>query len=425
MSNKKYFPIQTTTSCRLKWSYSTLFLNSGVTASCHRASVSNFDNLNFENFHNTPVKIADRQAMLDGKWPGGGCEHCRDTESANGFSDRQFQNNIPDVYPVELDSNQLLTSVNPAILEIFFKNTCNLSCLYCNESFSSKIAHENKKYGQLNFNNSIIQDLSLLTKDTDYKENVNLFWKWMDTGYKSLKRLMVLGGEPFIQPDFYKLLDYIDSHPNPNLEFSVITNLIIKKSLLEEFCSKITERIARKKVRRIEIIASIDCWGKEQEYIRNGFDCNIFEENFQYLLLQPHLRLSIMSTVTSLSLNSMPALVDKFNEWNKQKEIYWQVNNVLPFDTNILRPAIFDSNIFKEAFDQIILAMPTSTYDQKTTKELMLGIISQIHQSASNNYKDQQQLFNFLTEIDNRRNLNWTQVFPWLEREFKKCGIIK
>jgi hypothetical protein len=92
----KYFPIKTDTSCRLKWAWSTIYLNSGKTASCHRASQSSIDASNFENFHNTSEMLSARAEMLDGKWPTGTCEYCKSIEESGGISDRMFQNQIPE-----------------------------------------------------------------------------------------------------------------------------------------------------------------------------------------------------------------------------------------------------------------------------------------------------------------------------------------
>jgi hypothetical protein len=50
------FPIQTKTACQLKWTWSTVFLTTGTTASCHRTNHHEFDKEVFD-FHNTPEKI--------------------------------------------------------------------------------------------------------------------------------------------------------------------------------------------------------------------------------------------------------------------------------------------------------------------------------------------------------------------------------
>ena len=142
----KYFPIISDTSCRTKWAWSTIILNNGTTSSCCRASTSLIGE-NFDDFHNTEKKIKSRELMLKGLWPADGCETCESIEKAGGFSDRQFQNQIPGIYPVELDSNPNATRVSPSILEVFFSNACNLKCVYCSAKYSSSIQSENKKFG--------------------------------------------------------------------------------------------------------------------------------------------------------------------------------------------------------------------------------------------------------------------------------------
>ena len=48
----------------------------------------------------------------------------------------------------------------------------------------------------------------------------------------------------------------------------------------------------------------------------------------------------------------------------------------------------------------------------------MLGIKSQIDSSERSVTKIEQ-LIVFLDEIDRRRNSNWKQVFPWIEKEIQ------
>ena len=420
MSDKKFFPIHTATACRLKWSWSTLYLNNGKTASCHRASFSKLTADTFGNFHNTDEKVKARELMLEGQWPGDGCEHCRDIEQHSNLSDRLFQNTVPNEYPLELDVDSTLTQVDPSVLEIFFKNTCNLACLYCEESLSSRIATENRIHGKLVPTVGIPATGLYHPDDSDnkYNEFVELFWQWLDTGYSKLQRINILGGEPFIQDDLDRLFDYIEQHPNPKLEVSIISNLILKTTKLEQFCARVKQMIAQGKLKQVKILASVDCWGQEQEYIRHGFDCDIFEKNVQYLLTQKYLHLSIMSVVTSLSINTLPMLAGKFVEWNKHRTIHWYVNNLLPFEDNVLRATIFDYTLFKQAIEETVKLMPASASDT------FLGIVKHIEQ-ATEDLPTQHKLLEYLTEIDRRRNLDWKQTFPWLLEEFKRCGIIK
>ena len=85
---EQIFPIKTKTSCQFKWSWSTIFLSEGTTSSCHRCKHWEFDLNTIENFHNLPGKISDREKMLNGEWPGNGCEYCKFVEEKEGKSER-------------------------------------------------------------------------------------------------------------------------------------------------------------------------------------------------------------------------------------------------------------------------------------------------------------------------------------------------
>src|SRR5258706_809795 len=88
MNDKRLFPIVTDTACQYKWSWSTVFLSRGTTASCHRCKHWPITPETFMDFHNHPGKIGDREKMLAGEWPGNGCEYCRDVEGAGRPDER-------------------------------------------------------------------------------------------------------------------------------------------------------------------------------------------------------------------------------------------------------------------------------------------------------------------------------------------------
>ena len=96
------FPIKTKTACQSKWTWSTIYLNYLSTASCHRVDPVPFELDQFDDFHNVPKKLADRELMLKGQWPTGGCEYCRVIEEAGGWSDRQHNLDIRGLTPPEL-----------------------------------------------------------------------------------------------------------------------------------------------------------------------------------------------------------------------------------------------------------------------------------------------------------------------------------
>jgi organic radical activating enzyme len=414
----RLFPIQSATSCRLKWSWSTLYLNQGTTSSCHRASSSKIPE-DFENFHNTEIKIHDRNVMLEGQWPANGCEYCRDIELSDGTSDRLFQNQIPNVYPVELDQDQSLTQVAPVILEVFFSNTCNLACVYCNAELSSTIQAENFKFG-----GAITPVLDFTYKDNRYKELVPKFWNWFERNSTCLQRLQILGGEPFLQKETLQLIDYFDSNPHPNLEFNLVTNLMIPDVKFDQILKSLSLLQLQNKLKRIDIQVSVDCWGENQEYIRHGFKLDTFERNLLKLIDAGNFRIGLLSTVTSLSIPTMPALATKYNEWCKKQKIFWYMHLVLPNNQSMFDPTMFDYSVFDQHFADIRTQLPTETWDDKNLLDTFDGIVSKLTRVCQTDIDRQSALLQHLRSNDQRRNLKWKNNFPWLEQHFRKNHVV-
>jgi organic radical activating enzyme len=412
MSKDRYFPIKTDTGCRLKWSWSTLYLNSGSTASCHRASHSVLDSTTFDNFHNTKEKIQARKLMLDGQWPTDGCEYCKSIEDAGGISDRQFQNKIPNIYPVVLDDDPTTTVVDPTILEIFFSNTCNLKCVYCTANLSSSIQSENKK-----FNGSIIKSNNFEYVDNQYQQLVPKFWNWFNANSQTLKRLQVLGGEPFLQSEVNQLIDYFEINPHPDLEFNIVTNLSLPTAVIKKPLQQLSNLVKSNKLKRVDIQVSIDAWSTGQEYIRHGLNLSRFDENMKLLMEIGSFRIGLLSTVSSLSIPTMVELLHKRNEWNQTQEIFWYMHLVLPHGETIFSPTNFDYSMFEKHLTHIEDLLPGNTWDDNTTKEIFLGIMLTLKQNCQTNIIKQKELLEYLEENDRRRNTKWQQAFPWLVQE--------
>lgn len=409
----KYFPIKTDTACRLKWSWSSLYLNTGTTASCHRSSVSTLSLEEFSNFHNTPSKLEARKIMLDGKWPGNGCEYCRDIESSGGHSDRQFQLGVADIYPHELDSDPTLLTVEPTVLEVFFSNVCNFKCVYCKPSLSSQIQAEEEAFGS-----PIVASGHALT-DNAHKDYVPVFWEWFRKNGHNLKRFHMLGGEPFLQKDFFALVSHYESNPNPDLEFNIVTNLHIPEARLHDICKRLQSLVDNKCVKRIDLLASVDSWGPGQEYVRHGFNRTTFEKNLKILFDYKVFRVGLLSTVCSLTIHELPALVNKFNEWNQIQELFWYMHLVLPNDKSPFSPTMFDYSTFEQSLTSAQDLLPTATWDNKSTLDVFNGIVSKIKELAVDNLDKQKELLQILNEIDRRRGVSWRQSFPWLMEKHK------
>jgi len=279
--NHKFFPIKTDTACQLKWNWSTIRFYNGTTSSCHRVNSDIITVDTFDQFHNTPKKIADRELMLDGKWPVGGCEYCKSIEDSGGFSDRLLHLTIPNQSPKELEHNLDATIVTPKIVEIYFDNVCNMSCIYCWDGFSSKIQQENIRYGRFEKQGVVIDNIAIKVSDIDAL--TNKFWQWMDQHAQEISCLHVLGGEPFYQKQFEMCLEFFEINLCPQLELTVVSNLMIQDEKFQTLIKRLRSLVQRRHLKRFDLTISIDCFGPEQEYVRYGLDLEQWKRNFEHV----------------------------------------------------------------------------------------------------------------------------------------------
>ena len=407
----KFFPILTDTACQLKWNWSTIRLYNGDTSSCHRVNGDPITIDTFDQFHNTPKKLADRKLMLEGHWPTGGCEYCKQIEDANGYSDRQLHLTIPNQVPPELDQDITAVNVTPQIVEVYFDNVCNMSCLYCWDGFSSKIQQENNRFGRFEKHGVVIDNQS--ATHSSKGDLTDKFWQWMTIHGTKIRCLHIMGGEPFYQKQFETCLDFFEKHPCGELELTAISNLMIPDKKFQTLIQRLKDLVKSRHIGRFDLTASIDCFGPEQEYVRYGIDLEQWKRNFEYLCDQKWITLKINQTLCALTLKTVPALLNYVYGFDRKIGHYFSTT-VMTHD--FLHPEIFGTNFFDSDFENILQCMPQHSETQVVARNYMQGIQKQINSNVRNQKKINQ-LIVFLDEIDRRRNLNWRSTFPWLEKE--------
>ena len=413
---KKFFPIKQGVACQLKWTWNTLRLHDGTSSSCHRVDQIGVNVENFDNFHNDPIWIAQRTQMLAGEFPQAGCQYCGNIEKNGGVSDRLTHLKIPNLYPTELDTDPLAVNVTPRILEVYLDNTCNMSCIYCDESNSSQIQNENLKFGYIeikdvNLNNQVKK------RNPNFDQLTDKFFEYLEKNYGQLRKLNVLGGEPFFQKSFKRLVTFIENNRNPDLELTIVTNLKVSKKTLEEFVLKMKHLLAQRKLGRLDITVSLDCFGKEQEYVRYGMNLEKLKENFEFLVQHRWITLNVNSTITSLTIKTMPEMIRYIKSFLGDRRIFCSFGIV--DNRPWLHPIAFGGDFFKQDFVNILNEMPNESDWDKNQKQYMDGIAKYIAASTVD-VTQLGELEKYLTEIDRRRNLNWHTVFPWLDQHLQQ-----
>lgn len=415
------FPISTATACQYKWNWSTIYLNSLGTASCHRAGLIPFKAEEFDNFHNLPRKLDDRKLMLEGKWPTGGCQSCEMIERAGGVSDRLSTLEMRGTTPIELLTDPTAVKVSPTIIELFAENTCNLSCVYCAASCSSKIEQENIKHGTFSSNGIYIPVVEVNRDKT--AEYYALFMAWLEKNVQSLKRLHLLGGETFIQHDLMNdVFDILEKNPSPKLSLMIFSNLNVPDRYWNEYTGRIRDLQRAGNIARLNLTASIDCWGPEQEYVRSGLNLNKFEQRFAWAAEQSEdwLTLNVNQVIMSMTIRTMPELISKIAQYSKHRHIGQNFQFVGPNGTggerNVhMHPKQFAYETWANDFERILAAMPTDTDAQREAIPRMQGHKKLLQQHTQHNYQKISELHTYLDELDRRRQTNWRELFSYLD----------
>jgi len=443
--------------CLAKWTQVTMHLHNGTTHSCHHPKPHKIPLeeilSNPTALHNTKFKKEIRKEMLEDKRPDE-CDYCWNIENASyAFSDRTLKSSEPWSAPYLEDilKSGWKKNYNPKYVEVSFSNTCNFKCSYCGPQYSSKWMEEINTHGPYKTSTNY-NDIEWFKKEdtmpylaSENNPYVDAFWKWWPEMYQDLHTFRITGGEPLLNKDTFKILDYIIETPNPNKKLSLCinSNLGIPKKLFDEFVNKIEKILDNELVHEFIIFTSCDTWGPQAEYIRNGFEYNLFKERIDFLLdkFKP-LTIDIMSTYNALSVPNYKYLIEDVAELKKRHHNpyrYW--GSSLLLDSSYLRfPEHQTVKILEDSWVTAIdeQAKLVDFYEQVRTgvvdghgfTDIEINKIIRIkdwftstegNKMIDTNRKD---FYKFITEHDIRRNTNFCKTFPELEEFYHKCGKI-
>ena len=424
----KRFPIKEGIPCQLKWTHSTVYLTNGVTASCHRAGYGKIemDGDNF-NFHNTANKIVERTKMLNGEWPGNGCEHCKHIEQAGGNSYRTIHLEMEGTTaPPELDNDLKAVNVTPRQLEVYWGNTCNLKCIYCAAHYSSKIHQEEKRFGLFN-TDGVILDADKWQMSDRIEEATEKLFVWFENNIQHLHKLFIMGGEPFLQKETERMIAFLEQRELPNLTLCFFSNLTVDHERVKNWVQRLDRLVKEKRLDKLQIVGSLDSWGAEAEYVRNGLDLKLFQKNFEYILNESSTLQNINSSLTVTAVTGMPVLVDKINEWSKIRPVYWSMMKASTYNYGprpYLYPGIFGRKVNDIGLKEAVEKFDVNSYGhidsvKANYKNYMNGIINEFENREPDPFR-QKQFKIYLSELDRRRGTDYKKTFPtiaeWLDK---------
>lgn len=321
--------------CLAKWYHVSMHLHTGTNHSCYhpmpqRVSLEEIER-NPSALHNSEWKKEQRKIMLEGGRPSE-CSYCWDIEDLPGdhISDRMLRSSEPWAVPL-LEKTRTIdwqANVNPRYLEVNFGYECQLKCSYCASTVSSAWHSEIKKYGAYPLESDInrrqygIHQISQAGQFFQREEGnpyIEAFWKWFPSVYPTLHTLRITGGEPLLSSNVFKVLEWINNNPRPDMEFAINSNMCIPERNLNKFVEACKKLKAENKIGQLSLFTSVDTWGPQAEWIRNGFDMAKWEKNIDSYLTQVQgTSIGIMITFCFLSIPNFKLLLDKILELRKK-----------------------------------------------------------------------------------------------------------
>ena len=422
------FPIKKGIPCQLKWTHSTIYLTDGISASCHRAGSGKYDRSGTElNFHNIPNKLEDRRKMLRGEWPRNGCEHCKHIEEAGGTSDRQIHLTMEGTTaPPELEKEPEAVVVSPRILEVYWGNTCNQKCIYCAAHYSSQIHQEEKLFGRFD-QEGVTLDYDKFKMNPYIEQDTEKLFAWFDKNMQSLHKVIILGGEPFLQKETFRFIEYLEKGSYPDLTLVFFSNHNVEHDRFRNWINRLETLRKSGRLDKIQIFFSCDAFGQEGEYVRTGLDLKVAIKNFEHILHNTKIEQGINSALTVTAVPGMPAMARYINQCSKIKPVYWSMMKATEHNgpgTPFLYPGIFGRKINDIGLREAVEIFDTTSYGfpdsvKVNYKNYMNGIINEFENREPDTFR-QKQFKIYLTELDRRRGTDYKKTFPtiaeWLDK---------
>jgi organic radical activating enzyme len=319
--------------CVAKWKQVTVHLDTGMTHSCHHPITHKIPlseiKRNPSALHNTEFKKEQRKMMLEGQRPPE-CDYCwRVEDSAKENNTITFSDRI--TKSADAWAREFISEITehgwkydpvPSSMEVNFGSTCNFKCSYCSPEISSKWMEEVKEYGgfklpQGEYNNVtwLEQQDRIPIPHREYNPYIEAFWQWWPDLVKELKIFRITGGEPLLNKNTFKVLDFLIENPHPELSLYINSNLCIPKKLLKEFIEKMTIIQNNKCIKDFKLYTSCEAHGARAEYIRYGLDYQQWLDNCEAIIRDiPGSKLTVMATYNLLSITSFKTMLQDLLE---------------------------------------------------------------------------------------------------------------
>jgi len=431
--------------CLAKWYNVSIHIPTGKTHSCYhpRAHQVPLEEIRIDvsALHNTKYKKEQRKLMLEGTRPNE-CEFCWQIEdSGTQLSDRAYRSK--DVWEDGLiDEAQLigyLGNSNPRYVEVNFNQACNFKCSYCSPHLSTAWHKDVQANGAFilkdRWHNDINWMKSLNIDNGPDNPYLLAFWEWLPQIYPTLHTFRMTGGEPLMDKNTFRMFDYVKEHPKKDLHLSITSNCCPPGDQWKKFMTSLKEITDANAIDHFMLYCSLDSWGEQAEYIRNGMDFNLLYNNVcDYLQNSEKHSLTFIITFNVLSYTGFYNYIENIlklrKQFNKGRQLIW-------FDVpQLMDPDFLNPKLMPELVSELERTIDFMKYNPETRWNEFKGFsdfeISKVQRlvdwiksnTGFNTETAKENFYLFFSQHDERRGTNFLNTFPELTNFWKQCEAI-
>jgi hypothetical protein len=245
------------------------------------------------------------------------------------------------------------------------------------------------------------------------------------------------GGEPLMDKNTFKVFDYVKKTPNKALQLRITSNCCPPGNQWQKFIDDLKEITDKDAVDHFMLFCSLDSWGEQAEYIRNGLDFDVLYNNVtQYLRESNKHSLTFIITANLLSLPGWQTYIKNIlklrKEFNTDRQLIWFDTPMLHdpkwlsmklATTEMLQP-LLDSIAFMKSHPETALNRFKGFKDFEVDKVRRLYEWAKEPLNTEEEVKAKKNFTLFFTQHDERRDTDINSVFPELKQFIKECKNI-
>lgn len=428
--------------CLAKWFNVSIHLPTGKTHSCYHPDAHTIPleeiKIDVSALHNTNYKKEQRKLMLDGTRPSE-CKFCWQIEdSGDNLSDRAYRSK--DVYEEGLiEEAQALSftgNAKPRYVEVNFNQACNFKCSYCSPHLSTAWMDEIQKHGAFILEDRWHNDMSWMKANMPDNSPSNpyviAFWEWLPQIYPTLQTFRMTGGEPLMDKNTFRMFDYVKEHPKEDLHLSITSNCCPPGDQWNKFMVSLKEITDKDAIDHFMLFCSLDSWGRQAEYIRNGMDFDLLYSNVtDYLKNSSKHSITFIVTFNALSYTGWNTYIKNILElrkrFNTDRQLVWfdvpQLHN-----PDYLNPKLIPELVVElEKSLEFMKANPETRHNEfKGFSDFEVSKIQRLidwikSETGFNRALAMKNFYLFFSQHDARRDTDFVNTFPELLTFWNEC----